>query len=96
MSLTHAPCITSSCIVHPACRMRRVIFLHRLDNFRMVGLAGIAKTLGKGPNVRRWGTGGSQTHPWREMDSNFRFLVARPSNLSWETGLLSRKRDRIC
>jgi hypothetical protein len=23
-----------------------------------------------GPNVRRWGTGGSQTHPWRETDSN--------------------------
>jgi hypothetical protein len=28
-----------------------------------------------------------------EMDSNLRFLVARPS---WETGLLSRKRERIC
>src|SRR5580692_9162611 len=26
-----------------------------------------------GPNVRRGGTGGSQTHPWREMDPNFRF-----------------------
>jgi hypothetical protein len=25
ISLTHAPCITSSCIVRPACRMRRVI-----------------------------------------------------------------------
>jgi hypothetical protein len=25
MSLTHAPCITSSCILRPACRMRRVI-----------------------------------------------------------------------
>jgi hypothetical protein len=24
------------------------------------------------------GTDGSQTLPWREMDSNFRFLVARP------------------
>ena len=29
-----------------------------------------------GPNVRRWGTGGSQTHPWREMDSNFRFRAS--------------------
>jgi hypothetical protein len=25
MSLTHAPCIMSACIVRPACRMRRVI-----------------------------------------------------------------------
>jgi len=30
------------------------------------------------------------------MDSNCRFLVARPSNRSWETGLLHRKRERIC
>jgi hypothetical protein len=29
-----------------------------------------------GPNVRRWGTGGSQTHPWREMDSNFQSPVS--------------------
>src|SRR5260370_42004805 len=32
-----------------------------------------------GPNVRRWGTGGSQTHPWREPDSNHRFRRL-PSN----------------
>jgi hypothetical protein len=25
----------------------------------------------------RWGTGGSQTHPWRELDSNFRSPVAK-------------------
>jgi hypothetical protein len=31
---------------------------------------------------------------WREMDSNYRFLVARASTL-WEFGLLSRKWDRI-
>jgi hypothetical protein len=30
------------------------------------------------------------------MDSNLWFLVARPSNRSWETGLLARKRERIC
>src|SRR5258708_39500295 len=29
-----------------------------------------------GPNVRRWGTGGSQTHPWREMDPNFWFRAS--------------------
>jgi hypothetical protein len=37
-----------------------------------------------------------QTRCWREMDSNLRFLVARPAKLSWEAGLLSRKRERIC
>jgi hypothetical protein len=40
-----------------------------------------------------------QAHPtlrWRETDSNFQFLAARPSNPSWETGLPSRKRGRIC
>ena len=30
------------------------------------------------------------------MDSNLWFLVERPSNRSWETGLLARKRERIC
>src|SRR6202047_3441486 len=30
------------------------------------------------------------------MDSNLRLLVARPSTRSWETGLLARKRERIC
>src|ERR1700736_6250856 len=29
-----------------------------------------------GPNVRRWGSGGSQTHPWREMDPTFRFRAS--------------------
>ena len=30
------------------------------------------------------------------MDSNFWFLVVRTVKPSWETGLLSRKRERIC
>jgi hypothetical protein len=37
-----------------------------------------------------------ETHRWRETDSNLRFLVARPSTRSWETGLLARKWERIC
>jgi hypothetical protein len=47
MSLTHAPCITSDCIVRPACRIPRVISRIPLDDFRMIGLAGVAETLGK-------------------------------------------------
>src|SRR6516164_6333145 len=43
MSLTHARCITSSCIVRPACRMAAADLLHCLDDFRMVGLAGIPR-----------------------------------------------------
>src|SRR5580704_8080137 len=39
---------------------------------------------------------GLGAHWWREMDSNLWFLVERPSNRSWETGLLARKRERIC
>ena len=42
------------------------------------------------------GSSSQWTPSWRETDSNLRFLVARPSTRSWETGLLARKRERIC
>jgi hypothetical protein len=42
------------------------------------------------------GTESSQTPRWREMDSNFRFLVARPSNPHGRRDYFLEKGERIC
>ena len=51
-----------------------------------------------GPIVpRKLGANGSLlTRRWREMDSNFRFLVARPSNRHGRRDYRLEKRKRIC